>query len=106
LPSSEVIKTGIADPVLGHHAPPVPAQLRGPLSTHQLALLPVRQGFSTSVTPFLRVQWDSDLYLVTEAIEMQVSQAAWDSNPAFPGFSLTKDDKTCHKSKHFIPFDW
>jgi len=36
---------------------------------------------------------------------MQVSQAAWDSNPAFPGFSLTKDDKTCHKSKHFIPFD-
>lgn len=37
-------------------------------------------------------------------IEMQVSQTVQDFNPGFPGFSLTKHDKKCHKNKLFIQF--
>lgn len=35
---------------------------------------------------------------------MQVSQTVQDFNPGFPGFSLTKHDKKCHKNKLFIQF--
>lgn len=54
---------------------------------------------------FLRgAQQGLGLLLSYWGTEMQVSQTVQDFNPGFPGFSLTKHDKKCHKNKLFIQF--
>lgn len=87
-------------------ATPAPARLRGHSAPASWCCFPCARALSVrSLCALEEFHGTLGFYLGTEAAQLPVSQAAWGSNPVFPGFSFTTDDKKRHKSKHFIPMD-